>query len=83
MAAGIPVVASDVSPWSDIIRRHDCGRCVPAGDAGALASALGELLGDPQAAQAMGERGRRAAEQHYDWESQAANLLALYAELLG
>jgi hypothetical protein len=30
----------------------------------------------------MSERARRAAEQHYSWDSQAAALLDLYAELL-
>ena len=82
MAAGIPVVASDVSPWSDVIRRHDCGVCVPVEDASALAAGLSELLDDPVRARAMGERGRRAAEQHYSWDTQAASLLELYAALL-
>jgi glycosyltransferase involved in cell wall biosynthesis len=82
MAAGIPVVASDVSPWSDIIRRYDCGLCVPVEDANALAVGLSELLDDPERARAMGERGRRAAEQHYSWDTQAASLLELYAALL-
>jgi glycosyltransferase involved in cell wall biosynthesis len=82
MAAGIPVVASDVSPWSDIIRRHACGLCVPAEDARALAAAFGELLDDPRTARAMGERGRTAAVEHYDWSVQAATLLELYGSLL-
>jgi glycosyltransferase involved in cell wall biosynthesis len=82
MAAGIPTVASDVAPWSDIIRRHDCGRCFAPGDVGALATALSSVLDDLPAAQAMGERGRRAAEEHYDWRVQARNLVELYTSLL-
>jgi glycosyltransferase involved in cell wall biosynthesis len=82
MAAGIPVVATDVSPWSDIINRHGCGLCVPVEDARALAAALTELLDDPQRARVMGERGRRAAEAHFTWESEASKLLGLYERLL-
>ena len=82
LAAGIPVVASDVPPWNAIIARHDCGRCVPPEDAGALAAAFREVLAEPGAARAMGERGRRAAEAEYDWSVQAAGLLDLYRALL-
>ena len=82
MAAGIPVVATDVSPWSDIISRHGCGVCVPVENARALAAALTELLDDPQRARAMGDRGRHAAEAHFSWESEASKMLRLYERLL-
>ncbi len=82
MAAGIPVVATNVSPWSDIITRHDCGLLVPVGDARALAEGINRLLDDPELAREMGKRGRQAAERHYGWPSQATSLLELYAALL-
>jgi glycosyltransferase involved in cell wall biosynthesis len=82
MAAGIPVVGTDVPVWADIMREHDCGLVVPVGDAGALARAITQLLDDPTGARAMGERGRAAVERAYSWQSEARKLLALYAELL-
>jgi glycosyltransferase involved in cell wall biosynthesis len=82
MAAGLPVVATDVSPWNGIIERFDCGICVPVSDARALGRAITSLLDDDETARAMGERGRRAVEEHYSWPSQEATLLKLYEDLL-
>jgi hypothetical protein len=82
MAAGLPVIATDVPPWNGIIRRFDCGICVPVSDSGALATAITRLLDDADEAREMGERGRRAVAEHYSWSSQEANLLGIYEELL-
>jgi glycosyltransferase involved in cell wall biosynthesis len=82
MAAGLPVVATDIEPWNAIIARHRCGLCVPPGDVRALAAAITQVLDDPAEARAQGERGRAAAGEHYSWASQEAVLLGLYEELL-
>jgi glycosyltransferase involved in cell wall biosynthesis len=82
MAAGIPVVATDVPRWRALLERHDCGVCVPPGSAERLAAAVVGLLDDDERAQAMGERGRRAAVERYSWETQAGALLRFYEELL-
>jgi glycosyltransferase involved in cell wall biosynthesis len=76
------VIATDVPPWNGIIRRFDCGICVPVSDSGALATAITRLLDDADEAREMGERGRRAVAEHYSWSSQEANLLGIYEELL-
>lgn len=47
MALGIPVVASAISGYRDVLPPR-CGRLVPPGDHAALARALSEILGDPQ-----------------------------------
>jgi glycosyltransferase involved in cell wall biosynthesis len=82
MAAGLPVVAIDVPRWRAVLETHDCGVCVPYGSPRLLGEAIAQLLDDDAAARAMGERARRAAERHYSWETQAAALVGLYAELL-
>jgi glycosyltransferase involved in cell wall biosynthesis len=82
MAAGLPVVATDVEPWNAIIAQHRCGLCVPLDDPRALAAGITQVLDDPDEARAMGERGRAAAVERYSWESQETALLGLYAELL-
>jgi glycosyltransferase involved in cell wall biosynthesis len=76
------VIATDVPRWRAILEAHDCGVCVPSDSPRQLAAAMTGLLDDDDRARAMGERSRRAAERHYAWESQAAALVALYAELL-
>jgi glycosyltransferase involved in cell wall biosynthesis len=82
MAAGLPVIATDVPRWREFLEAHGCGVCVEPGSPRRLAEAITRLLDDDQRARAMGERARRAAVEHYSWETQAAVLADLYAELL-
>ena len=49
MAAGVPVVASDVGGVSEVVRPGETGWLVPPGDADALAAAIGAALRDPDA----------------------------------
>lgn len=82
MAAGLPVVASEIGFLAEIVREAECGLLVPAGDAAAHAEALTHLLTHPDEARAMGARGRRAVETRYSWEAESARLLGLYTELV-
>ena len=82
LAAGMPVVATDVPLWRKLLEAHDCGICVPPDSPRRLAAAITELLDDDDRARAMGQRARHAAEQHYSWQTQADALVALYSELL-
>jgi phosphatidylinositol alpha-mannosyltransferase len=80
MAAGVPVVASDIAGYREVLPAS-AGVLVPPGDAGALADALGELLGDDEVRSRMGAAGRREAEQ-YAWPRVAAQTLAVYERVL-
>jgi glycosyltransferase involved in cell wall biosynthesis len=82
MAAGRPVVTSDLGRTSAIVRGAGCGIIVPAADAEAHAHALGHLLANPDRAAAMGAAGRRAFLEGLDFDTEARSLAALYAEIL-
>jgi glycosyltransferase involved in cell wall biosynthesis len=71
MACAVPVVASDLRGLTDIVRTHECGLTFPAGDADALARAVGRLAADPALARAMGSRGHDAAVASYSWDARA------------
>ncbi|HKG55905.1 MAG TPA: glycosyltransferase family 4 protein [Candidatus Limnocylindrales bacterium] len=71
MAAGVPVIVSDVGGLGDVVTAHECGIVVPAGDADALAAAVARLDADPASAAAMGTRGRAAAVAQYSWDARA------------
>jgi colanic acid biosynthesis glycosyl transferase WcaI len=67
MAAGKPVAAS-VDPGSEIwrvVNDAQCGECVPAGDAAALAAVLDKLRRDPCYRSTVGKRGRQYVEQFH------------------
>jgi glycosyltransferase involved in cell wall biosynthesis len=83
MAAGIPVVASDFPIWRGIVDEAGCGLLVDPRDPQAIAAALCWLLEHPEEAEAMGNRGRAAAESRFNWDSEAKVLNDFYRKLLG
>jgi glycosyltransferase involved in cell wall biosynthesis len=84
MAAGVPVVASDLPGMAGIVRETGCGVLVDPTDPAAVAAGIRELLDlAPDARQAVGRRGLDAHLATYNWEAQAAILLAEYGRLTG
>jgi glycosyltransferase involved in cell wall biosynthesis len=81
MAAGLPVVASDVGGTADIVDEGVNGYIVPAGDVRALAGALDGLIGDPARRAAMALRSRALAEERFDLDVNARKTLTHLKEL--
>lgn len=83
MAAGIPVVASDLPQVREIVNGARCGLVVDTTRPAAIAAAIDRLADDPNEARAMGQRGREAVEARFNWSIAAAALLRVYAGLNG
>src|SRR6478752_2771918 len=81
MAAGLPVVASNLPRWRDIVDGVGCGLAVDPCNSTAVAGALERLLRDEDEAAAMGRRGRQAFLSTFNWDAEAERLLALYERL--
>jgi glycosyltransferase involved in cell wall biosynthesis len=82
MSAAIPIIASDFPVWRRIIDGAGCGMLVDPLNPRSIADAMRWILEHPKEAEAMGQRGRHAAERSYNWETEAAKLLGLYNKLL-
>ena len=82
MGAGIPVIASDFPLWREIIGGNNCGLLVNPLDPAAIAKAIDYLVENPREAQRMGENGRRAVKERYNWESEEKKLLSFYDKIL-
>jgi glycosyltransferase involved in cell wall biosynthesis len=82
MIAGLPVVASDFHPWRETIHSIACGLVVDPLDPNEIASALTWLLDHPNEAEAMGQRGREAVIQRFNWEIDSRRLSHAYEELV-
>jgi glycosyltransferase involved in cell wall biosynthesis len=69
MGAGLPIIASDVPPMRRVITETQSGLLVPPEDPEALAAAIIAVLQLPEEErQRMGDRGRRAVRDTYNWK---------------
>jgi glycosyltransferase involved in cell wall biosynthesis len=82
MAAGLPVVACDVGGNPEAVVDGVTGRLVPSRCPGRLAGAMSELLGDEGKRRAMGEAGRRRAEERFSLGRMVAEVEAMYDSLV-
>jgi glycosyltransferase involved in cell wall biosynthesis len=83
MAAGLPVVACDVGGNPEAIVDGETGRLVPPRNAVAFASAVAELLADPEKRKAMGEAGRHRATERFSLDRMVGEMESLYETLAG
>jgi glycosyltransferase involved in cell wall biosynthesis len=79
MAAGLPVVATDVSGTRGVVIDGETGLLVPPGDTAALSRAIANLLDNPGRAAQMGSAGRRRVDGQFSARKQAADHLSLFA----
>jgi len=80
MAAGLPIVASDIHGYKNVVSRDVEGYLVEPRNPRAIAAALYKLAGDPDLRHRMGEAGRAKAED-YSWERVTQQLVAYYHEV--
>jgi glycosyltransferase involved in cell wall biosynthesis len=81
MAAGLPVVTSDLPKSKEIVEAAGCGFSVSLDNPKALADKLSMLASNPERAIELGLAGRTAVSRDYNWEYDAAELKNLYCEI--
>jgi phosphatidylinositol alpha-mannosyltransferase len=77
MAAGAPIVCSDIHGYKGVVQRGRQGILVPPRDSKALAAAITELLVDPALRARLGASGQARAEQ-FSWERVTAKVEEYY-----
>jgi phosphatidylinositol alpha-mannosyltransferase len=77
MAAGTPVVASDIDAFRRVLEDGACGALFPVGNADALAATVADLLDDPARRAILSGEATRAVAR-YDWAQVAADVVAVY-----
>ena len=77
MAAGAPIVASDLDPFRRVLDDGRAGTLFRTGDPAALAKALAGLLDDPARRQRLVEIGAEVVAG-YDWPVVAKQIVAVY-----
>ncbi len=96
MACGAAVVASATGGIPEVVQHGETGLLVeieqvtdgtgtpldPEKFVSDFAAALTEVVSDPERARAMGEAGRKRAEEHFSWESITETTLDVYRSVL-
>lgn len=82
MAAGLPVVATDVGGVREAVIEGETGHIVPSGDHENMAARIIDLLNRPPQARAMGTRGKSLVETKFASERHLQNTVELYDELM-
>jgi glycosyltransferase involved in cell wall biosynthesis len=83
MAAGVPVVATDVGGNGEIVLDGETGLLVPSRNAAALAGAVIRLLTDAGQATEFGRRGLRRVGEHFSLGAMSNEYTRLYEHCLG
>ena len=77
MMLGKPVIVSSVKPMMRVVDDAQCGLIFRQGDPQALAEAILQLR-DEDLCRRLGENGKRAVEDRYNWQQTVRSLLELY-----
>ena len=82
MACALPIVATAVGGFLELVKDGENGFLVPVGDADALAQALARLIKDRDLLRRIGAANRRVAEEKFDIADTVRNYEELYLRLL-
>jgi glycosyltransferase involved in cell wall biosynthesis len=82
MAAGVPVVATDIPGNRDLVVPEDTGYLVPVGDRAEFSRRTTWLFDDEPLRRRMGAAGRERILQHFTVEQMTARHAELYRQLL-
>lgn len=82
MAAGIPVVATDIPGTRDLVVHEQTGYLVPVGGRADFARHINDLLNQPDVARQLGDAGRDRMLQHFTVDTMVQHYAGLYRQLL-
>lgn len=82
MAAGLPIVISDLPHQIEVVERNNAGLMAKPEDPQTFVDAVIRLVADPVLAAELGRAGQQAYIHHYCYESQLNSILQYYAGLL-
>jgi len=82
MAAGVPVIASNVGGTKNIIMKNKCGIIIDDPSQVKITGALKRLIDDGAARSEYGSNGRKAFEDEYNWGSEENKLINAYEGMI-
>ena len=81
MALKLPVVTSNFKLYKDVVEKYNCGLCVDPMNPKAIADAIEYIMTHPVEAKIMGENGKKAVTEKYNWGIEEKKLFSIYERL--
>ncbi len=78
MASGIPVIASNIPIWEEIVNHANCGIIVDPKNTEEIALAITKLFKEYKESKLMGENGKIKALKKYNWVNEGEKLIEFY-----
>lgn len=82
MASKIPIIVNKNTSMADIVKNENCGIVIPYGDEDALKNAILVIKNNPDLKKRLGNNGRIAYENKYNWSIMENRLLEIYHQVL-
>ncbi len=81
MEASLPIICTNYVLWENIIKEYECGIAVNPGSSSEIKNAIKYLIDNKDKAFQLGQNGRRAVEEKYNWHIQEKNYLKVFENL--
>jgi len=82
MEAGLPVICSNFQLWVDIIDQYNCGISVDPNNSQAIGEAINFLFNNKDIAIKMGQNGRKAVKERFNWAKEEKKLASIYKKII-
>ena len=82
LAAGIPVVTTDLCSAPELVQDEITGTIVPVNDVNATASAVESMLESPESTTKMGNRATSEMETIWGWKNYVEEINSIYQKFL-
>lgn len=82
MSVGLPIIISNFPKLENMISEINCGVSVDPTDPKAIADSVEFLYSNPDSRKQMGENGKKALIEKYNWEAEQGKLLDIYDKVL-
>lgn len=81
MSAGLPIITSNFPLWKEIVEGNSCGICVNPLEPKEIADAIEYIISNPREAEQMGQNGKKAVLEKYNWNIEEKKLFTIYSML--
>jgi len=81
MSAGLPLITSNFPFWREIVEGNKCGICINPLEPKEIADAIKYIITHQEEAKQMGQNGKKAVLEKYNWRIEEKKLYNIYEEL--